>query len=356
MQRPEMRSQHESTSHAIYHRSDYWHGTDEQSTGRSGYKEWSYFCVLGRDVDVLVNFSLMDRRGAASAKTIPRLTLLARTPSADWDGDIEQFAEGQVEFAPGHSDIRMDRSWLRILHGRYHIDAELDTRPLAVSLQLTPRVRPAIASSVRLSRDGGMRWLVVPRLTASGFVKIGSETIHIVDEPAYHDRNWGRFDWGGDFSWEWATLLPARRESPWSLVYMRIGDRFRNRCYSQGLMVWRDDQHRRTFSGRELGVRHHGLLRARNVLRVPRIVSLACPGAAVDVPRKLELCARFGGDLLEIEAELNDMAQLGLPNDGPSGLTLLSEVGGSARVSGRIQGEPVSYTGRILAEFNHAGV
>ena len=43
-----------------------------------------------------------------------------------------------------------------------------------------------------------------------------------------------------------------------------------------------------------------------------------------------------------------------MPNDGPEGLTLLSEVVGGAAVSGKIRGENIEFQGRVLAEFNHA--
>ena len=36
---------------------------------------------------------------------------------------------------------------------------------------------------------------------------------------------------------------------------------------------------------------------------------------------------------------LEDYAQVGVPNDGPQGLTLLSEATGGAEVSGRIGGK-----------------
>ena len=61
------------------------------------------------------------------------------------------------------------------------------------------------------------------------------------------------------------------------------------------------------------------------------------------------------GSVMEAEtgSTLRDYAEVGIPNDGPQGLTLLSEATGGAEVTGRLGGENVSFRGRVLAEFNY---
>jgi hypothetical protein len=200
-----------------------------------------------------------------------------------------------------------------------------------------------------------MRWLVVPRLVAEGEVVSGGRTFVLNKAPAYHDRNWGDFRWGENYSWEWATILPYSQSVPWSLVYMRISDVTRNRNYSQGLMVWRGADSRRVFHGEDMRLRQAGWLQKERVLRLPRIVNLIVGGQATPVPRRLEIEARAWFDHIDVSLAFEDMAQVGVPNDGPDGLTLLSEVMGEAEVNGRIGGEDVRFRGRVLMEFNHAG-
>ncbi|MGW8368092.1 MAG: hypothetical protein ACWGPN_05355, partial [Gammaproteobacteria bacterium] len=176
----------------------------------------------------------------------------------------------------------------------------------------------------------------------------------IDDCPAYHDRNWGHFSWGADFSWEWVVILPDSPAESWTLVYMRIGDRNRARTWSQGLIVWHGETPWRTFHGGDLDARLLGLLDVRSQFRVPRIMHLIAPGTACDVPRRLSLTAERDDDSVECTVDLSGLAQIGIPNDTAKGVTMLSETGGKARVRGCIRGSEIDFSGRVLAEFNHA--
>jgi hypothetical protein len=336
-----------------FERTDYWRRSPAAQGGRPGHKEWTYFCVFGHNLEVLVNFSLMDRLGERTrALDVARIALLV-CEDGRWDGDVEEFRADDVVARSGSVAARFGRNVLGFSEGAYHLDVDLPRRNLRVALQARPSVAPAIASSVRLSAQGAMRWLVVPRLVASGVVQIGNRRHALGASLAYHDRNWGYFDWGGDFAWEWAAVLPEDGEVPWSLVYMRITDRARNRALSQSVIVWRNERPWKTFHGRDVEVGEHGLRWQAQVLRVPRVMHLAAPGSAADAPASVSLRALSGRDVLEAELTFGNMAQIGIPNDRASGVTLLSETSGRAHVVGRLRGEPVDYQGRVLAERNH---
>ena len=271
-----------------------------------------------------------------------------------WDGDVEQFAADSVDARAGGTDAQFGTNSLRFEDGRYRLELGLDRRPITASLSLTPLTHPAVASSVRLSGGGPMRWLVVPRLQATGEVTIDGRRYALDGCLAYHDRNWGHFAWGADFSWEWATVLPDDPAVPWTLVYMRIGDRRRSRTLSQGLIVWRGDNAGRTFVSRDLAVSLSGLLAVERPLRVPRIMHLVSPGLGADVPRQLAIEAATGADQLSCTLDFSGLSQIGIPTDVGRGISLLSETGGRARVTGRIGGRNVDFEGRALAEFHHA--
>ena len=333
-------------------RSDYWRRSPASAGGAAGHKEWSHFCVLADPVDLLINWSLTD--AASGQLEEPRLTMLARSRGGRWEGDVESFEPGEVALRAGHPDARFGDASLRFDGRDYRLRAGLRSTPLEAHLTLSPITRPAATRSVPLGGNQPMRWLVVPRLEASGTVRVGEELHALHGAPAYHDRNWGEFGWGGDFSWEWAVVLPARSNCPWSLVYNRITDHARHRTVSQGILLWRRERHCRTFRDRELSVRGEGFLRVAGALRVPRVISLASPGSVADIPKRLEIEARCGGDALDVTVELDDCAQVGIPNDHDDGVTLITETRGSARVSGHVRGEAVQLEGPTLVEFNRA--
>ena len=134
---------------------------------------------------------------------------------------------------------------------------------------------------------------------------------------------------------------------------MRISDGSRNRTYSQGLMVWRGDQSNRVFHGTDMHVKQSALLKQRRTFRLPRVVNLMVPGEASSIPRHTDIEAHAWSDHINLNLGIEDYAQVGVPNDGPEGLTLLSEATGDAQVSGRIGGEDIWFRGRAIVEFNH---
>jgi hypothetical protein len=335
--------------------SDYWRRSQCPMDGVLGHKEWSHFCVLAPDLTVIVNFSLMDRTSPSDRQVseVPRVVLILRREGV-WDGDLVQFAPEEARIGNRPTDLTIGTNRIEFADGCYHVDVAPNSDGLGAELRFWPLARPAIASSVRLSAGERMRWLVVPRLAAEGKVFSADGAFTVDQAPAYHDRNWGNFRWGADYSWEWATILPTSLSVPWSLVYMRISDGSRNRTFSQSLMVWRDAGSARVFHGADMSIRQCDLLTQRRTLRLPSMVNLMVPGETSNIPRTIEIAANAWSDHVSVRAELDAYAQVGVPNDGPEGLTLLSEVDGEAEVTGRIGREDIRFHGHVLAEFNHA--
>lgn len=341
---------------ALIERGDHWRRSPASVGGRVGHKEWSHFCVFGDGIELLLNWSLMDDTGSVCPRVeVPRITWLVRTEHGGWDGELEEQDRARTSVCGGRIDLRMGASELRFRNGVYEIDAVLGGGRVSVKLVLQPLARPAITSSVALGSGSAVRWFVVPRLEADGVITVAGRQHRLRRAPAYHDRDWGRFGWGGDFSWEWAIALPEDNESPWSLVFQRFSDRHRLHVLSQGILLWRKGTHARTLHSRDLTVRSSGSLRAAKCLRVPRVMSLAAPGSAADLPRRVEIEASNGGDRLEIEFELLDLAQIVVPNDGDMpGVTVISEARARARVEGRVRGERVAFAGPAVVELNRA--
>lgn len=339
---------------ALIRQSDYWRRSPASAGGRAGHKEWSHFCVFGPPVDLLVNVSLMDEpRGGVARVETPRLTLLARD-SDGWDGDVRSFRPNSARLVGGGVDIDVAGNRIAFDDGIYELEARLPERDLEVRLRFLPKARSALTSSSRLAPAGGIKWFVLPRLEAEGEIRLRGRRHRLRRALAYHDRDWGRFVWGGDFAWEWAIVLPSDPRVPWSVVFQRITDRARLRAVSQSVLLWRASAYARTWQSDEIAVRPAGLLRRRHSLRVPRVMSLVAPGHATGLPKRLDVDATSGRDELRLRFELEDYAQIAIPNDDGPGVTLLSEVRAQARVEGTVRGEPIGFDGAAFMEWNHA--
>ena len=342
---------------------DYWRRAPAGSSAppgynaAPGYKEWSHFSIMGAELDLLINFSLMEDRQLAppARREVGRLTVLYRDGAGRWDGEVERYDEPAVSVLGGQPEIALGANGLRLVEGTYRLRLELPSGKVRGAIDLVPMARPVFANRVPLAGGEYIRWLVVPRLRASGELRLGGQGFVLDGAPAYHDRNWGQFTWGGSCAWEWATILPADPGSPWSLVYSRISDALRAETLSQSLILWRDAFPHRKFFGRDLSVEQRGVLSGGRPVQIPKFTPLLAAGTGADLPREMQVRARAYRDELRLEIRLADFAQIGVPNDGRWGMSKLSEAKGSVEVSGAVGGEQVRFDGRIHAEFNQPG-
>jgi hypothetical protein len=345
---------------------DYWRRAPTSARPSAGYKEWSHFSIMGDimgdELDLLMNFSLMEYPRDGDLQPAPRprrevghLTLLYRDAAGRWAGEVERYNEAAVSVQGGQPDIALGANTARIADGMYRVRLDLPSGDARGEIDLVPVARPVFANRVPLAGAEYIRWLVVPRLSASGEVRLGGRSFLLDGAPAYHDRNWGQFTWGGSCAWEWATILPADPETPWTLVYSRISDGLRAETLSQSLILWRDALPHRKFFGRDLRVEQRGGLSGCRPVQIPKVMALLSAGIGADLPREMRVRAAAFRDELRLEIELADFAQIGIPNDGRWGVSKLSEARGRVQVSGSVGGERVRFDGRIHAEFNQPG-
>lgn len=338
-------------------RSDYIRRSPFNVGGAGAHKEWLHFVVHAGEVDLLVNFSLVDdtRPQAHAGTEYPRLVVLVRAGS--WDGDIELFEPEEAWVRGGGIEIRYGPSSVRFDGEHYHIRVRMRRRPIEIDLRLRPTSLPALSNNIRLELDDRpINWMVLPRLAASGSARIEGETYHFHEVPAYHDHNWGHFFWGRDFAWEWGFSLPETPGVPWSAVFVRLSDRGQTRALTQGLFLWKREGHRRIFRAHEMVIAPRGLLRPERIFKLPRIANLISPGSAADVPAELEARAEADGDWLQVRFVAEDLAQVCIPNDtDDAGMTVINEVTGALQLRGEVRGEGVELVGRGMFEFVRGG-
>jgi hypothetical protein len=324
--------------------------------GAGAHKEWLHFCVYGDDVDLLINFSIVDDvretagpRSHEAHSEHARLTILVRERT--WTGEVRSFPIRDVAIRAGDVDVRFGDSFVRYDRGRYRLEACSRDGATRAELELTPVAMPSIVHNVQYGDGPPINWLVVPRLVASGRVRVG-DNVHDLDGAlAYHDHNWGHFGWGCDFAWEWGYGLPDDRSNPWSLVFVRLSNRAHTRSMMQGVFLWRGHREQRVFRDRELSVRHDGLLRSRRIRKLPPIMGLIYPDLATDIPAALSFDGDGEGDFVRGRFTTGEVAQVVLPNDRDLGVTVINEVSGRLMVKGRVRGEELEIDGRAVFEF-----
>jgi len=330
--------------------------------GAGSHKEWLHFVVHTAELDLLVNFSLVDdvRPEAAPGTEFPRIVVLVRDASqggTGWDGDIELFEPDECRAVGGGIELRFGANHVRFVDGHYEIRIRMRRRPIVLDLRLRPVSLPALSNNISLElEDRPINWMVLPRLVADGTARLGSAEHRLHDAPAYHDHNWGHFAWGRDFAWEWGFSLPPTPDELWTVVFVRLADRGHTRTLTQGLFLWRHAAHWRIFRAHEMQVAPRGILRVPRAYKLPHVMNVISPGSDTDVPARLEARAEADGDWAEIEFTAEDVAQVCIPNDtDDDAVTVINEVSGGLCLRGEVRGERLAMSGRAMFEFVRGG-
>jgi hypothetical protein len=322
------------------------------ATARSdGFKEWHHFVVQAPGLQLLVNFSLaVEVLAGRAARLIPRLIVIAH--DGRWSGTVERFDPAALHASADLGTLTVGGNRMAVGPNGYRIVLHLPKRRIGGELHLTAGGRPAvILVNNQPVANGRLSWLFVPRLRADGVLRLGDRELHFDGAVAYHDHNWGRFRWGGDFGWEWGSVLPTDPADPWSVVFMRKTDRRRHRALSQALYLWRHDEPVAMFRDAAVRVRSSGLLGGGPDCTLPAPMRLVLGGTALDVPALLEVTA---GDDLLVEFRPGSYARLAQPSETcVDRSAVLAETAGVARIVGTVRGEDVDVVGAAVMELLH---
>ncbi|WP_297596482.1 hypothetical protein [Mycobacterium sp.] len=335
---------------ALLARNDFLRAPVLATARPTGFKEWHHFVVHGRDLRLLINFSLNNEAfGADEVRLAPRVIVIAHDEK--WTGAIERFDAGALNVSADLGELTIDSNRMTVLSDGYCVSIDLPGNQLRGELHFSPVSRPFVVRNQPVG-DGRISWLFVPRLRAAGWLRIGGREHRFEDELAYHDHNWGRFRWGDDFGWTWGTLLPTEPGNPWSMVFLHTTDRSRLRCLSQALYVWHYDEPAAIF--RHAAVRTHldGRLTRAADCTLPPPMRLLLDGEVPGVPERIDITATRAGDRVHAEFRSRSYARVAQPSETSlDQSTVLCETGGSTRASGTINGEDFDFVGTGVFEF-----
>jgi hypothetical protein len=316
--------------------------------GAERHKEWHHFCILHPEVQVIANLSLMRRPGSAAPDWDARLVLLVK--EMGWDGDVDIIPFRDARASRGSLDLQLGHNQVVFRDGCYHLSISLQKRPITLQLTLRPVAYPLIRRNTPIS-GGKINWVVIPRLEAYGSVVVGRNVYRLQAAPAYHDHNWGQWQWGDDFAWQWGFALPGQAGNPWCVVFDRMTDRSRRTALELKLSLWKGDRLLRLFMQDEIRLEQSGFISMPRLDKFPRPMSLLAPERTTDVPRRFAVQAQRGADGVECVFTAEHVAQIVVPNETDLGVTVINEVGGSLALSGEIKGERIAMQGRGFFEF-----
>jgi hypothetical protein len=313
------------------------------------FKEWYHFVIHRPGRRILINFSLTSETSRPGGTGLAaRVIVIAHDQR--WSGAIERF-DDELDVSPDLGTLVIGGNQMTVGTDGYRMLIDLPRNDIRGELLLMSVSRPFIVNNQPVG-DGRMSWLFVPRMRAHGWLRMGGEEIRFDDDVAYHDHNWGRFQWGGDFGWIWGTILPPDTETPWSLVFLQMTDRRRLHCLSQALYVWRHDEPAAIIRHAAVKVECNGLLGRAADCTLPPPMRLVLDGAASGIPESMRVAAARAGDTVLAEFQPQSYARLAQPSEVRLDRSVvLYETNGTARVTGSINGENIDFVGAGVFEF-----
>ena len=337
----------------LRHAIDHFHRPPVGVANPASWGEWHYFNVLSADRRrwAFVTLLIAGQIGAADSAGRPRWGGQVLVTTHAEGGGSRRFSTDHppdaVRFSTSDADLRLGASSVRVLaDGRYAVRARAAAEDgsgevVDVDLVVTPAERAYFPGATLASGDFASGYAVAGlRAEASGSLCVGpgaapARCERYAGAQSYHDHNWGT--WQG-VTWEWGatragayTILYGRVQPPDSLgtgapLFVYVTDSLGFRALFRPRAIRYDDARTVTVGGRTIRVPARGVMedvRGRDTLRLELLVEDA---TATDT--RTALVERGEGAYAR---------RLGRP--------YFVQMKGTARLSGRMGGAPVSGTG-----------
>lgn len=323
--------------------SDRWHAGRRSRWVGLPHQEWQHFIIDTGEGLALINLS---RTRAEDERTTGQVLVMAH--GERWCGAIRSFHGHEVYGSRDGRFARVGTSTLDMHERAWDLSLGGPLDSIEGSLRFASTMPPLIARNRTLAEGARLHWVAHPRAWCRGDMRIGDVRWTLRDAPTYHDHNWGRFDWGQDFGWEWGFI--GVRDQDIQIVLSTLTNRSGTAVRIRQLHLWKAGRHVLTARGEEIAWIQRGSL-ALPSLQLPAALGLVVPTSACDAPTAIDLQVREGSRTLAVTIALTSRARVLVPSAShPLGVHVLDECAGTARVEGFIDGR-IDAEGTCLVEI-----
>jgi hypothetical protein len=328
----------------LRHEIDHFHIPSDSVENRETWAEWHYFNVLSQGGKRWAFISFIVGGDVTGEKWGGQLGITLRRQ----DGSTRRFAEtvsrSRVRFSTTDANLVFGDSHVTVLpDGDYEVRVAAREEGVAGRIEINLRLHPAPYAyfpGVSMGSAGFLSGYTVPALRAStsGTICVDGSCEQLTDAQAYHDHNWGV--WRG-VTWEWG----ASRAGQYTFLYGRVHPPD-SAASIPPLLVYLIDSlgFRAVFRPKAISYEDGRTVRVgATTLRVPSHATFS------DVR---------GEDTLRVDIDVEDAIATDTrpragAREGERGDPILSErarsffiqMKGKARISGRLDGAPLTGTG-----------
>jgi hypothetical protein len=325
------------------------------------WKDWYHFVLLDRHSGVrsLVNVTLAGRPGQGEIQVTFIVNMNSQSVLPELDAPLATFGtafsqEWKPELVrrfPLH--LQGKGMSLDIDGNNFAVEVRDDRAQLYVRFQAQAEATALLVTEDSPFGSGFIGWGLVPGLRVAGELSVCGQSFNInSDWFCYHDRNFGRFRWGEDIGWEWFVAV-AKCEDGRELTF--VLDLRTNRSHSEGglsyIFVYLNKELRKVFLGSSLRINWDWSPEPVLPTRLPGIMASLFSRRTLRMPQTLVVEAADEQDRLLMEVEFDGKAELVVPDNQERQYSFIEEVTGPIKVSLSLNGEMLSATGLIYAEY-----
>lgn len=315
----------------LRHDMDHFHLPPDSAANRDTWAEWHYFNVLSRDRKRWAFISFIVAGDVTSDKWGGSVTITLREEGKASRRFETRVSRNDVSFSTSSANLKLGSSTVTVTsNGDYRLVARASGAQGPVSIDLTLHPAPrAYFPGASIGSDDLVSGYAVPalRASASGTICASSDCERLENAQAYHDHNWGV--WRG-VTWDWG----ASRAGPYTILYGRVITSDARR--EQPLFVYVIDS---------AGFR--AVMRPATIsYEDGRTTSVA--GRDIRVPSRAFFADVRGADTLRVELDIEDAIATDMRQSVAQqsfGGPWFIQMKGTASISGRLGGDPVSGKG-----------
>ncbi|HVD62627.1 MAG TPA: hypothetical protein VNC11_17260 [Gemmatimonadaceae bacterium] len=314
---------------------DHFHRPPDSVKNADSWAEWHYFNVLSADRKRWAFISFIVGGDVRTEKWGGNITITLREEGGRSRRFYANIPRENVRFSTTDANVKIGQSSVTILpDGNYDVRAiayeEGSSTPVRIAMNVSP-APGAYFPGASLSSGDFASGYTVPALRASatGEICVASQCEKLTGAQAYHDHNWGV--WRG-VTWDWG----AARAGSYTILYGRVVGPARQGGNTP-LLVYLVDS---------LGFR--AVFRPAKVSYEDRR-QITVDGRTLDVPSRATFSDIRDADTLRVTLDIEDAIGADTRKN-PSALSTVAlpffiQMKGTATISGRVDGTPLSGTG-----------
>jgi len=323
------------------------------------WKDWYHYILINPsgDIKILLNLCLNGKPGKGEVQ----LTIIV-TFSNLYKGIEKGCTYGNVICIPWRENM-VYREPIKILDSSITIEIDgdktrisLDEKQSKIQLNIKAVVEgpPILIDENTDFGSGFIGWGFIPKLMVKGNLIIGKTKFDIDKQwYCYHDHNFGQFQWGEDFGWEWIVinLKDLNNGENYQLVFDQKTDKNHSEKGFKYIFLFQKNKMKKIFLGNTLKIVWNRFTDSKIPIRLPGTMASIFSNHVTTNIDSISVHANDDRDSLEIKLDVDKSYQLIVPDNQERQCTIMEEVSGKAFVKIRIDKKTITAIGTFYGEF-----